>query len=351
VLIGRAPVRISFGGGGTDLPAYYEQHGGFVVNASIDKYVYGVVTHNSSAGFQMISADYQLVYLDHRNGDSRAPREIPSDPLDLPRAVIRHFGPELPINVFTASEVPPGTGLGSSGAAAVNLINLFATLTDHPLSRAELAETAYHVEAVELCAPVGKQDQYASAFGGVNCLSFTRDGVQVEPLRLPPAGLRELERRLLLFFTGNSRQAWAILRQQRDSTARAEGPVIEALHAIKALAHQIRQAIENGDFDRFGALLHASWQRKRQLARGISTSAIDQAYAVARAHGATGGKITGAGGGGFLLLDCPLVHQECVRQALQGLGLHELQFSFESQGAQVLLNTSSRELVSIGSHS
>lgn len=348
MLIARAPLRISFGGGGTDLEAYYAKYGGVVISASINKYMYGIVTNNFDSHFQIISADYQSVFNvpstsygngHRRNGVSSADNE--DNTLRLPRAVLEYFELDVPVNVFVASEVRPGTGLGSSGATAVNLISTFSTLCDRPMTREQIAEAAYFVEVKKLGAPVGKQDQYASAFGGINYIRFDREGVTIEPLRLAWSTTKALERRLMLFFTGNSRQAWKILQQQQASTAEDEEGVIASLHQIKSLAFEMKEALEDGDLDGFGKLLDESWKHKKQLSPGISNPQIDEAYQLALAEGAGGGKIAGAGGGGFLLLYCEEEHQERVRTALSGKGLHEMHFAFEFQGARVLINTGS----------
>jgi D-glycero-alpha-D-manno-heptose-7-phosphate kinase len=337
MLISRAPLRISFGGGGTDLEAYYGEHGGFVLSATIDKYVYGIVTSSRGASSQLISADYQSMF-QHRNG-----RSVQDDDLRLARTVLEEF-PELPpISLFLASEVPPGTGLGSSGSVAVNLINVCSAICERGLSRRDTAELAYHVEVVRLGAPVGKQDQYAAAFGGINGLHFHPDGVTVEPLALPRETIQQLERNLMLFFTGNSRRAWDILRRQRDATAGGEALVVGSLHQIKQLGFEMRDALLAGELDAFGRLMHASWQLKKQLAPNVSTGLIDDAYELARQHAAIGGKITGAGGGGFLLLYCPEAAQPAVRAALEEKGLQEMYFAFEFEGARALLNTGAGE--------
>ncbi|MDP2663184.1 MAG: GHMP kinase [Dehalococcoidia bacterium] len=336
MMIGRAPLRISFGGGGTDLEAYYARYGGMVISASINKYVYGTVTKNFDSCFQVISADLQSVY-------NSANIAAETSELKLPRAVLDHFGLNGSFNLFTASEVPPGTGLGSSGTTAVNLVNIFSTLMDRPMTKEQVADTAFHIETVKLGAPVGKQDQYASAFGGINCFRFGPDGVTVEPLRLPASTIRRLERSMMLFFTGNSRQAWAILQQQRESTSREEGIVIESLHEIKCLAVKMRSALETGDLDGLGRLMDESWQQKKRLSAKISNEQIDQAYLAAKRAGALGGKITGAGGGGFLLFYCPPEGHQSVRLALEALGLREMRFAFEFQGARVLMNTTNME--------
>lgn len=367
MLIARAPLRISFGGGGTDLEAYYGKYEGVVVSASINKYIYCIVTNNFDSHFQIISADYQSVFSAPSNGRGNAngngggngnsnsaadanPAGQEGNTLRLPRAVQECFGLDIPLNIFVASEVPPGTGLGSSGATAVNLATVFSAICDSPMNKEQIAETAYFAEVKKLGAPVGKQDQYASAYGGINYIRFARDGVTIEPLRISWPAIQMLERRLMLFFTGNSRQSWHILQQQKASTVRDEQAVISSLHRIKSLALEMKEALESDDLTMFGELLDESWQHKKQLSPGISNSLIDDAYSIARAEGAGGGKITGAGGGGFLLVYCEEDRQEKVRLALEEKGLYEMHFAFEFQGARVILNTGSlaREALWVG---
>ncbi|MFN8485847.1 MAG: GHMP kinase [Anaerolineae bacterium] len=335
MLIARAPVRVSFGGGGTDLAAYYQPYGGMVVSAAINKYFYTMISAaRPGDGVQIVSSDYHTFY-----------RHDPGQPvfwkagLELPRAALSHFGVEREYNVFLASEVPPGTGLGSSGSVAVTLVRALSTLCDIPLSRHEIAETAAHIEIEKLGLPVGKQDQYIAAFGGVNVIRFGDDGVTVQPLQASDDTLRQLEERLLLFFTGSTRESSNILHQQKRASEAGRGPVVEALHVIKALAEEMRAMLEAGDVDGFGQLMDEGWQQKKRLAPNVSNTAIDGYYALAREHGAVGGKVTGAGGGGFLMLYCPPGRQADVTQALEGEGLVRMNFVFDYQGATVVLNT------------
>jgi D-glycero-alpha-D-manno-heptose-7-phosphate kinase len=334
MLVARAPVRISFGGGGTDLPAYYDRYGGMVVSAAINKYFYTIISPASTDdGIQLISSDYHTFY-----------RHDPAKPLfwdgqlSLPRAILHHFGIERGYSIFLASEVPPGTGLGSSGSVAVALVHALAALT-HPLSKHEVAELACAIEIEKMGMPVGKQDQYGAAFGGLNVLHFERDGVEVEPLDLKPSVLTQLENSLLLFFTGTARDSASILSHQKQASAQGQGQVVEALHAIKALAVDVRACLEAGDLDAFGELLHAAWQHKKKLAPNVTSSAIDRYYTLAREAGAVGGKITGAGGGGFLMLYCPPVCQPQVTEVLEGEGLVRMDFRFDFQGATTVLDT------------
>jgi D-glycero-alpha-D-manno-heptose-7-phosphate kinase len=337
VLIARSPVRISFGGGGTDLAAYYSRFGGMVVSASINKYIYGIVTKNFDTTFQIISADYRSSIL-------KMPLDG-GDPINdsiemrLCRVIYEQFNLRIPINVFVASEVPPGTGLGSSSATSVTLCNIFSTLAGQAMSQPQLAEMAYMIETQRLEAPIGKQDQYAAAVGGLNCIEFSNDGVKVTPLRMSTTNMRLLERRLMLFYTGATRQARDILHQQRESSQQSSGRTVESLHQIKAIGYQMKDLLEAGQLDAFGSLLHEGWQHKKQLASGITNPLIDTAYSRAQQAGATGGKITGAGGGGFLMLYCNEDAQSGVRRALEDLGLSQVRCAFDFEGSRVLLHT------------
>lgn len=331
MLIGRAPLRISFGGGGTDLEAYYGVHRGFILSATIDKYVYGIVTPGGSDTSQVISADYQSVL--HYGGVQSGSGE-----LNLARAVLDEFPMTTPVNVFMASEVPPGTGLGSSGSVAVNLINILNTICETGMDRARFAELAYHVEVEKLGAPVGKQDQYAAAFGGINAFWFGPDGARVERLPISAETLARFEDSLMLFFTGNSRSAWEILHRQQRATQTGDAPVIDALHRIKELGMEMRRALLNDDPDEVGHLMHESWLLKKRLAPNVSSGGIDAAYEAARECGVFGGKIAGAGGGGFLLVYCPASARAAVRERLAGLGMVELHFGLEFGGARIVLN-------------
>src|SRR5712692_3861028 len=330
MLIARAPVRISFAGGGTDLEAYYREHGGLVVSTSIDKYFYVFANLNGDESVQITSSDYRTFFRQRRG----EPILWDGD-LTLPRAFLHQFGIDGGISLFLASEVPPGTGLGSSSTVAVALAKTLGTLCNLGLRKAELAELASLVEIDRLGMPIGRQDQYAAAFGGLNALRFSARGVTVEPLELPD----EVERRLLLFFTGESRAAASILRDQQLASRQNDGVVVGTLHEIKAMAERTIELLRTGELDAYGELLHESWQAKKRLARGITTQKIDEWYDVARASGATGGKIAGAGGGGFLLLYCGETAREAVTAALEARGLVRLDFHFERGGAVVLMDS------------
>jgi D-glycero-alpha-D-manno-heptose-7-phosphate kinase len=330
MLIARAPLRISLAGGGTDLPSYFEQHGGLVISTTIDKYVYARVGPHASRGAQIVSADYQMSYV-HRGG---VPMNWDGD-LALPRAALHELGIHDGVSLFLASEVPPGTGLGSSSAVAVALVQVLATYQHQSLTRQEIADIACTIELGKLSAPIGKQDQFAAAFGGLNAISFTTDGVNVEPIQAAPETLDQLDRRLLLFFTGTARNSSTILRAQQSASARGERRTLTGLHDIRRLADDCRRLLENSDLDGIGELLHEGWLRKRALADGITTARIDNLYQIARAGGAIGGKITGAGGGGFLLLYCHEGRQADVVEIMERQGLRQMIFRFEPRGVMV----------------
>lgn len=330
MLIARAPLRISFAGGGSDLPAYYEQYGGAVVSTTIDKFVYVHASPNGPGNAQIASADYQTFYRHHLG----VPMSWDGE-LALPRAVLHEFGIERGLSLFLASEVPPGTGLGSSSALAVALVRAISTYEGRSLTPRAVAEMACRVELEKLEAPIGKQDQFAAAFGGLNFITFSREAVTVEPLSIRQGVVGQLERRLLLFFTGSARNSSTILREQQEASARGDARTVEGLHRIRAAAYECRKCLEAGDLDGIGRLLDEGWRSKRRLAEGITNPRIDEIYDVATSSGATGGKITGAGGGGFLLLYCHEGRQEAVTRAMEEMGLRRMDFHFESHGASV----------------
>lgn len=332
-LIARAPLRISLAGGGTDLPAYYEQYGGMLVSTTIDKFVYVHCGRNGKGNghdVQITSANYHTFY----RHDCGVPMGWDGD-LALPRAVLHSFGIERDISLFLASEVPPGTGLGSSSAVAVALVAAAGGYLRRHLTRRDVAEMACHVELVKLRAPIGKQDQFASAFGGCNAITFDREAVRVERVAAPGDALRQLERRLLLFFTGTARDSATILKDQQQASSRGDSETLEGLHRIRAAAQSCRECLESGDLDGIGRLLDEGWRQKRRLVAGITNPRIDQIYKAALDFGALGGKITGAGGGGFLLLYCHESKQAALTRRMESLGLRRMDFHFETQGVTI----------------
>lgn len=333
MLIVRAPTRISLGGGGTDLEAYYAVKGGLVVSAAINRYCYVVIQTEENDGIEIVPSNY------HNLDESPSVNSLPwNGGLKLPKAAIHHFRLRRGIRVYFGSEVPPGTGLGSSSSLAAALVQGLGTLCGETLSRDEIAEIASDLEINRLRMPIGRQDQYAAAFGGLNAMTFTRSGVTVEPLNISAANRRRLQRNLMLFYTGTSRHSSDILKHQQRRTAHAVPQVMDSLDTIKALAQDMRHVLETGQLDAVGELLDQGWERKKTLAPSITNAFIDECYALAKSKGALGGKITGAGGGGFLMFYCPRRQQPPVRVALTARGLIPMDFNFDYQGVHILLH-------------
>jgi D-glycero-alpha-D-manno-heptose-7-phosphate kinase len=337
MLIVRSPVRISFGGGGTDLPAYFETFGGAVLSAAINKYFYTVVGKRTDGHIQIISSDLRI--FETWKDISGMRLEDSGSDLEIPLAVLKHLGCEVALDLFMASEIPPGTGLGSSAAVCVNVLQAIAAYLHIPLSKYDLAEKAFYIATEVLGKPVGKQDEFAAAFGGLNFIAFGCDGSShVEPVKMEVEAMSALQRKLMLFFTGSAHHSWSILKEQEALSRKRYGPALESLHRIRDLAERMRLALEAGALREFGLLLHEGWENKKKISDKISNPAIDRMYAIARDHGATGGKITGAGGGGFLLLYCDEDKQAAVRDAFAAEGVREMRFGFEFGGARVLVN-------------
>jgi len=335
VLIVRSPVRISFGGGGTDLPPYYEQFGGAVLSVAINKYFYTILGKRSDGRVQVISSDLRVCETWH----DIANISIAGSALEIPLAVLKEMDCDISVDLFLASEIPPGTGLGSSASVCVNILKTLTTYLQRPLSKYDLAERAFFVARHILGKHVGKQDEYAAVFGGLNYISFHPEGTTlVEPVELDSAVLREFQSNLMLFFAGAAHHSWTILQEQEASTRNGTGATVEALHEVKALGARMRRSLERAELHQFGELLHEAWQAKRRISDRISTPRIDQLYSMALHRGALGGKITGAGGGGFLLFYCEPPHQAAVREAMREAGVHEMGFGFDTQGAQVIVN-------------
>ncbi|HLG63500.1 MAG TPA: hypothetical protein VKY19_16290 [Ktedonosporobacter sp.] len=348
MVIVRAPVRISFGGGGTDLAAYYTHFNGFVVSSAITRYCYVMAKATADGSTRISSADYHM-WQSYPRG------VIPpvAAPLSLPKAAIAWFMERdlltEGIDLFLASEVPPGTGLGSSSAMAVALVYALAALAGSSMEPEKAAELACELEIERLAMPIGKQDQYASAMGELNTIEFTANAVHVSPLALAPEVSAALSARLMLFSTGQARNSAEILDKQRADTEK-KVKTVEALHRIKALAIAMQKALVAGNLDHFGHLLDLGWQEKKQLSRKISSAAIDACYEAACRAGAIGGKIVGAGGGGFLLLYCPQSRQKAVRATLAHYGLREMTFDLDFTGAQVLMSPPRRDVIDRVSH-
>jgi D-glycero-alpha-D-manno-heptose-7-phosphate kinase len=324
MLITRTPLRISLGGGGTDLPSYYQQNGGFVVAASITKYVY--IGINST-----FTSDYFLKY-------SALERTKSVQDIDHPiiRAALVNHAVLPSVEIVSLADIPSGTGLGSSGSFTVGLLRAIHAYKREHVTDAALADEACAIEIDDLARSVGKQDQYIAAFGGLTCFEFETDGaVKVSPLTVSGETVDELEDHLLMFFTGFSREADQVLEDQKRRTDQSDQSMLDNLNEIRRIGYDVRDALQAGDTVRFGGLMHEHWELKRQRSAGISNEQIDSWYQLARAHGALGGKLVGAGAGGFLLFYSP--EPARLRRALANVGLNEVRFGFDYDGSIVLL--------------
>ena len=325
MIITRSPLRITLGGGGTDLPSYYEQHGGFLVAAAIDKYVFVTVMRPFVEGIFL-----KYSQLEHVDSTDAVHHPIIREAIKL----LDFRTPQLEIT--TLADIPAGTGLGSSGSFTTALLKALYSHRRRPLHPSELAELACHIEIERLGEPIGKQDQYIAAYGGLTCFSFNQDGsVRAEPLKLPIDAMFALEDSLLLFFTGFSRSAGKILADQKIRSEQHDADMLANLHYVKDLGLRSRDALTSGDTAAFGALLHEHWEHKKRRSSGMSNPQIDEWYELGLKNGALGGKLVGAGGGGFLMFYAE--EHRRLRAAMARAGLEEVRFRFDFEGTKVLL--------------
>jgi D-glycero-alpha-D-manno-heptose-7-phosphate kinase len=324
VIVVRSPLRLTLCGGGTDLPSYYRSHGGFLIGAAIDKYVWATCTAPLASGANVQHAVAQRA------------AAVDKEQHPIVREALRLFGDGQPdIGIGTFADVPWGTGLGSSGSFTTALVGALHARRGAWLESSELAEQACHIEIDVLGAPIGKQDQYVAAFGGLNCYTFDPDGsVAVTPLAISAGAVQTLEDRLLLFYTGQARSASDILRGQDALLKKQDPDMVERFHYEKKNAFRSRKALEANDLVAYGRLLHEHWVEKRRRSPLISSPELDRWYEIGLRNGALGGKLMGAGGGGFLMFLA--ADKEKLRQSMREKGLTELPFRFAGDGTTVV---------------
>ncbi len=323
MIITRSPLRLSLGGGGTDLPSYYEKFGGFLIAAAIDKYVY-ITIH------QTFARELIVKY-------SHLERVSSVDEIEHPivREALRMVNIQEPnLEITSMADIPAGTGLGSSGSFTTALLKALHTLLKNLVHPAELAEQACEIELTRLGEPIGKQDQYISAYGGITCFRFEPGGrVEAWPLRLSTETLHNLEDNLMLFFTGFARSASSILKEQDEKSKQDDAAMMENLHFVKDLGLKSQSALEAGDLREFAALMAVHWEHKKKRSSGMSNGQIDEWYELALNNGALGGKLIGAGGGGFLMFYSE--EKSRLRHTLTRAGLREVRFRFDFEGTKV----------------
>ena len=318
-------MRISLGGGGTDLPSYYHDHSGFIISAAIDKYVYITVHRRFVDGFLL-----KYSHLEEVGTIEEIKHPIFREALKLAGVQERN------LEIASMADIPAGTGLGSSGSFTTALLKALHALRKNLVPPSELAEQACHIELEKLSEPVGKQDQYIAAYGGITCFQFLPDDrVQASPLKISEETLLELEDNLLLFFTGYSRSASKILQEQDTKSRRSDAAMVDNLHFVKELGQQSQRALEGDDLYEFARLMDLHWQRKKERSAAMSNGQINDWYDVAMANGALGGKIIGAGGGGFLMFYAQ--DKARLRHAMRKRGLMEVRFRFEPEGTKILI--------------
>ncbi|HEY2584618.1 MAG TPA: hypothetical protein VGI81_02495 [Tepidisphaeraceae bacterium] len=325
MIITRSPLRISLGGGGTDLPSYYKKHSGFLIAAAIDRYVY-ITLH------QTFVPDLIVKY-------SKLERVKSADEVQHPiiREALKLVGVDGSyLEMTSMADIPAGTGLGSSGSFTTALLKALHAHKKNLVHRRDLAEQACHIEIDRLREPIGKQDQYIAAYGGLTCFQFLPNGhVEATPLQLDSETLYNLEDNLLLFFTGYSRSAGTILKEQDDKSRHSDKDMTDNLHFVKELGYQSQEALQVGDLQRFGELMNVHWEHKKKRSGGMSNPDIDKWYGLAMENGALGGKLIGAGGGGFLMFYAQ--EKTKLRHALTHAGLKEVRFRFDFEGTKVVI--------------
>ena len=327
MIIARSPLRVTLGGGGTDLPSYYREHGGFLVSAAIDKYVYVNVMRPFTGGIFL-----KYSQLEHVEQVAQVQHPIIREAMQL-------IGFKTPqIEITTLADIPSGTGLGSSGSFTTALLKALYTHRKRHLHQEQLAELACYIEIDRLGEPIGKQDQYIAAMGGLTCLTFHKDDrVTATPLNLGMGTMFELEDNLLLFFTGFSRSASGILKDQNVKSQQNDAEMLSNLHYVKDLGLRSRDALVAGDTRHFGELMHEHWEHKKRRSGGMSNPQIDEWYELGMKNGAVGGKLVGAGGGGFLMF---MAHDRSkLRNAMASAGLEEVRFKFDFEGTKIVMSS------------
>jgi len=327
MIITKAPFRVSLFGGSTDYKDFYENHGSLIIGTTIDKYVYITIHKN-------FSREYIIKY---------SQMERVNNINDIHHPIIRESLKEMRIDndyieIISMADIPAGTGLGSSGSFTTALLKALHTHKRHVIHQSELAEMACDIEINKLGEPIGKQDQYIASYGGITCFEFNKDGtVKAWPLNISKDTLYNLEDNLLLFFTGYSRAASTILKEQNDKSKTNNQEMIDNLHYVKDLGYQSREALEKGDVVKFGELMNVHWEHKKKRSGSMSNKKIDEWYSVAIGNGAVGGKLIGAGGGGFLMFYAS--DSAKLRQAMFREGLEEVRFKFDFIGSEVVIQS------------
>ena len=327
MIVTRTPFRVTLGGGGTDLPSYYEKYGGFIFSACINKYVF--IDVNRPTSDDLIRVKYS---------ESETVTSVDEVKHQIAREVLRYTGVEKNIEISSLADIPAGTGLGSSSCYAVGLLHALHTLKREYIPLTQMAEEDFMIEAEILKRPIGKQDPYLAALGGLTVLDIGKDGVVTSRSANVPVEIAdELNQNLLMFFTGQTRSADTILSEQSAGVKEEKKEVVESMHHIKELGYDILKAVEKGNLDDVGKKFHEHWQYKKKISTKMTNPEFDAIYDAAIANGALGGKISGAGGGGFFAFYVPHKHRE-FRECMKKFGLREMRYRFDFEGSKVLVD-------------
>lgn len=336
MIITRTPFRITLGGGGTDLPSYYSEFGGFVFSVTLDKYMY--INLNTPIVDDLIRIKYS------KYEEISDVNEVQHD---LAREALKLVGIKNSVEIQSMADIPAGTGLGSSGCYLVGLLNALHCYKSAPISQQDLAEEACFIEINVLRHPVGKQDQYTAAFGGFTILNIDKSGVvKIDRPSISEDIIDELENSLMIYYTHTSRSTSEILKEQskatQDKKSESHREVVDSLHQIKELGYKTLEAVTSGNLDDFGRLMDVHWKTKKKLSKKISNTLIDDVYEIGISNGALGGKLLGAGGGGFMLFYCPKQYQSNLTNAMAKCGLRRMRFKFDFDGSKVMMNVFNR---------
>ena len=331
MFLGMCPVRISFSGGGTDMPEYYNEFGGNVVTTAIDHFTYVILNLRNDDLIQTFSSDFQM------HNPSTSFEKLESKPgTEITIAALKHLNFKTGANVMVCSDVPSGSGLGGSSSLTVNFVKTLSTLNKLKWSNEKIAEASFDIERNVLQHPIGKQDDYIASFGGFNFIQFTKERIHVEPIKINKSTFDELQENLVLFFVDNSRKNTIILSSQLQNLKEKRKETIESLHYVKGLSEEMNSALKQSNITYFGELLHKGWLAKKKFAKGVSNEDIDKIYDIALENDALGGKLTGAGGGGHMLFYCEKLKQDRFIEKMKDIGLKHIKFNFNTDGSKVL---------------
>ena len=331
MFLGMCPVRISFSGGGTDMPEYYNEFGGNVVTSTINHFTYVILNLRNDDLIQAFSSDFQI----HNTSAMLENLELKPG-TEIPIAVLKHLNFKTGATVMVCSDVPPSSGLGGSSSLTVNFVKTLSTLQKLKWNSEKIAETSFHIERNVLQHPIGKQDDYIASFGGFNFIRFTDEQVYVEPIKINKSTFDELQENLLLFFIGDTRKNADILSNQLDNIKQRRKETIESLNYVKGLAEEMNSSLKQSDITLFGELLHKGWLAKKKFTKGVSNENVNKIYDAALENGASGGKLTGAGGGGHMLFYCEKSKHDRFIQKMEDIGLKHIRFKFNNDGPKVL---------------